>query len=161
MAHGAKNRQRIIDGYLADSGQNLFVPGQFVDWLADRPDHEAYAWFYGQGDAEAAREHRIALARRMASGLRITARFEEQKSSVVSVVVRQYPAFVSPVANRRQGGGYGAFDPHDSEAVAELRRQGAVSAATWLRRYAGVYAHLDLSVFEEIAASESRVALPV
>ena len=48
-----KERQRIIDEYLAASGRNMFVPREFVDWLRDYPDHEAYDWFYGMDDAEA------------------------------------------------------------------------------------------------------------
>lgn len=159
MAFKAKDRQRIIDQYLNATGENLFQPGAFIDWLSDQPDHECYDWFFGKDDAAAAREYRIDLARRMASGLRITAKIEASQSSVVSIKVREFPAFVSPVATRKAGGGYEAFDPKDPAAVAELRRQGAVALQSWLRRYAGAFADADLSVIEEIAASESRVAL--
>ena len=105
MAFKSKDRQRIIDGYLAESGRNMFVPAEFIDWLADQPEHEAYDLFYGMSDANAARQHRIALARRMASGLRIVAKQEESRSNVVAVTTREYPAYVSPVAGRRVGGG--------------------------------------------------------
>lgn len=158
MAFTSKDRQRIIDNYLNESGENIFQPGAFIDWLGERPDHEAYEWFFGQDDATAAREYRISMARRMASGLRITAQVEEKKSSVVSIAVREYPAFVSPVASRKQGGGYEPFDPKDAEAMAELRRQGVVALQSWLKRYAGAFADVDLSVIEEIAA-DGRVAL--
>ena len=50
-----KDRQRIIDGYLSATGRNLFVPAEFVDWLEGQTDHEAWPWFFGSGDAEAAR----------------------------------------------------------------------------------------------------------
>lgn len=158
MAFTSKDRQRIIDNYLNESGENIFQPGAFIDWLGERPDHEAYEWFYGQDDATAAREYRIAMARRMASGLRITAQVEEKKSSVVSIAVREYPAFVSPVATRKHGGGYEPFDPKDASAMAELRRQGVVALQSWLNRYAGAFADTDLSVIEKIAA-DGRVAL--
>lgn len=158
MAFTSKDRQRIIDGYLAQSGRNLFIPGEFIDWLSGQPDHEAYEWFFGMDDAAAAREHRIAMARRMASGLRITAKIEEQQSSVVQIAVREYPAFVSPVATRKSGGGYEPFDPQDDAARAELRRQGQVALQSWLNRYAGVFADVDLTVIEQIAA-DGRVAL--
>lgn len=159
MAFTSKDRQRIIDGYLSQSGRNMFIPGEFIDWLAGEPEHEAYEWFYSMDDATAAREHRIAMARRMASGLRITSSVEESKSSVVQISVREYPAFVSPVASRRSGGGYAPFDPKDSADMAELRRQGAVALQSWLNRYRGAFADADLRVIEEIAASEGRVAL--
>ena len=45
----------------------MFVPHEFVDWLGGQPDHEAYEWFYGMDDVEAARQYRIGLARQMAS----------------------------------------------------------------------------------------------
>ena len=158
MAFTSKDRQRIIDNYLNESGENIFQPGAFIDWLGERPDHEAYEWFYGQDDATAAREHRIAMARRMASGLRITVEAKQAKSSVVSIAVREYPAYVSPVASRKSGGGYEPFDPKDKAAMAELRRQGQVALQSWLNRYAGAFADVDLTVIEQIAA-DGRVVL--
>lgn len=157
------DRQRIVDGYLAQSGSNMFVPGEFIDWLAEQPDHEAYEWFFGSGDEAAAREHRILLARQMANGLRITARVSAapHRSSVVSVAVREFPALVSPVSGRKDGGGYVAFDPQDPVAVAELRRQGAQALRAWLARYRGVaeMGGFDVSPIEEIAADlDGRVA---
>jgi len=32
-----KERQRIIDEYLAASGNNMFVPHEFVEWLVNNP----------------------------------------------------------------------------------------------------------------------------
>jgi hypothetical protein len=158
MAFKAKDRQRIIDGYLSDSGRNMFVPGEFVDWLADKPDHEAYELFYGMDDADAARQHRIALARRMANGLRIVAVQQESKSNVVAVTTREYPAYISPVASRQSGGGYAPFDPQDTEQMAEIRRQGAAYLKGWLARYRGAFedAGFDMSAIEQIAASQDE-----
>ena len=132
----AKTRQRIIDGYLAETGHNLFVPAQFVDWLAVRPDHEAYPIIYGKSDGEAAREYRISLARRLASGLRITVTREETRDSVVRIVTREYPALVSPVADRRAGGGY---QPMEDAHLGELRAQGRTALRAWIARYRGAF----------------------
>src|SRR5690554_3353097 len=44
MAFAKKDRQRIIDGYLAATGRNLFVASEFIDWLGEHPEHEAYEW---------------------------------------------------------------------------------------------------------------------
>lgn len=159
----SKDRQRIIDGYLSATGRNLFVPAEFVDWLEGQTDHEAWPWFFGSGDAEAARQHRVLLARQLANGLRIVARVSEApaKGSSMKVAVREYPALVSPIASRKDGGGYQPFDPKDAGAMAELRRQGATALRSWLARYRGMAedAGVDLGPIEEIAAFlESSVA---
>lgn len=157
MANFWKKRQEIVDDYLSQTGRNMFNAGEFIDWLEGQPDHEAYDWFFGMDDAEAARQHRIALARRMASGLRIVAKTETAKASVVQITEREYPAYVSPIAGRKSGGGYERFDPSDPDAIAELRRQGAVALRSWLDRYAGAFADEDLSALEEIAAPKRGV----
>lgn len=155
-------RQAIIDGYLAETGANMFVPGEFVDWLKDRPDHEAYPWFYAKDDAAAAREYRIELARKMAAGLRITAHVEQPTDGrVVRIVERSYPAFISPVAGRRSGGGYQPVDAGNAAVMDEVRRQGLAALATWLDRYAGAFeaAGYDLTPIKEIAARKGGVVV--
>lgn len=156
MGFKAKDRQRVIDGYLAESGRSMFVPSEFIDWLADRPDHEMYDAFYGMSDGEAARKYRIEMARQMASGLRIVVRQEDTAASVVQIVTREYPAYISPVAGRKGGGGYQPMDPQDEAMMAELRQQGASALRGWLDRYRGAFEHagFDLSAIEEIAASQ-------
>lgn len=157
MALTKQDRQRIIDDYLSKSGRNMFVPAEFVDWLQDRPEHEAYEAFFGTTDAVAAREYRTQMARKMASGLRIVARQEEaRKATVVSISVREYPAFVSPMAGRKSGGGYEPFDPDNAAQLAELVEQGRASLRGWLARYCGAFeeAGVDLSHIEKIAIAD-------
>lgn len=148
-----KERQRIIDEYLQATGHNMFVPAAFVDWLRDQPRHEAYEWFYGMDDTEAARQYRIDLARRMASGLRIVVSDEVVGTSTVTV--REYPAYLSPVSTRKSGGGYAPFDPRSEVDQLELRRQAAVQLAAWLNRYRGCAENigLDMSGVEGIVQS--------
>lgn len=151
-----KKRQQIIDGYLNSTGRNVFVAAEFVDWLGGQPDHPAYEWFYGADDAKLAREHRIDMARRWASGLRITVQTSgTDRSGIVTITTREYLALVSPIANRKSGGGYYNFDVDDPLAVAELRRQGAQALLAWLGRYRGVceLGGMDLTPIEEIAAT--------
>ena len=52
----------------------------------------------------------------------------------------------SPVANRKEGGGYEPFDPESEEAQAELRRQAGVSLAAWLNRYRGCTENIGMDV---------------
>jgi hypothetical protein len=154
-----EKRQAVIDEYLAETGQNLFQAPAFVDWLAQKPEHEAYSWFFGMSNDKAAREHRIHLARRMASGLRIVVRYSEAKPSVVHMKVREYPAYVSPVTQRHNGGGYVRFDPADADAVAELRSQGMTALRAWLVRYRHVFSETECQAIEQIAAADAvRVA---
>lgn len=157
-----KDRQRIIDGYLSETGKNMFVPGEFIDWLSGQSDHEAYPWFFAKSDGEAAREYRISLARQMASGLRISVQDSEAKGSVVNLTVREYPAYVSPASGRKGGGGYERFDPEDAAALAELQRQAATALNSWLRRYEGAVSEggIDVSPIKEIMTQiEGHVAL--
>lgn len=152
-----KRRQAVIDGYLNATGRNIFHPGEFVDWLQGQTDHEAYPWFFSSDDATTAREHRIALARQMASGLRIVANIktgELAPGGLVTVEVREFPAFISPVGARAGGGGYHAFDPTDPALVTELRRQAATALLSWLARYQAVaeMGGIDVSPIVEIAA---------
>lgn len=152
----SKDRQRIIDDYLNATGLNQFVPAEFVDWLARQKGHEAYEWFFGKSDAEAAREYRIGLARQMASGLRISAAISgTPESSTVSVRVREFPAMVSPVSGRKDGGGYQPFHPDDPAMVDELCAQSAQSLSAWLGRYRGVaeMRGIDLGAIEEIVVA--------
>ena len=139
-------KQRIIDEYLASTGLNTFRADEFVDWLADQPDHEAYSAFYGMTDQHAARQYRIDMARDMASGLRIVAKTEVIESGVTSVKVTEYPAYISPVKGRKDGGGYEPFDPSDEDAQAELRRQAGVQLAAWLNRYRGSAENIGLDM---------------
>lgn len=148
-----KTKQRIIDEYLQATGLNIFKADEFVDWLATQPEHEMYDAFYGIDDSTAARNWRIDMARRMASGLRIVVKQEEvQQSEVVSIKVAEYPAYISPVAKRKEGGGYERFDPKDEASQEELRRQAGVWLAGWLNRYRGAAEHigLDMTPIEDI-----------
>jgi hypothetical protein len=138
----------------------MFVPSEFIDWLGDNPKHEAYDWFYGMADAEAAREYRIALARRMASGLRIVAQVSVAPDSaqVVQFSTREFPAYVSPVSGRKDGGGYSPFNPDDPVLMDELRCQGAQALRSWLERYRGAAeaAGIDVVPIEHIAGAMHR-----
>ena len=159
MAFTKRDRQKIIDDYLQSSGANMFSAPGFIDWLAEQPDHQAYPWFYAKDDNAAAREYRIGLARQMASGLRIISSVQTvDKSNVVHIVMHEYPAYVSPMAGRRGGGGYERFDPQDPAMMAELQRQGARALRGWLDRYASAFAAMDITAIEAIATQAEALS---
>lgn len=150
-AFSQARRQRIIDGYLADTGRNTFKPHEFIDWLGDRPEHEAYKAFYGISDGEAARAYRIELARRFVSGLRIsvTEHIEDAESRTITVTNTQAPRFISPLDTRYAQGGYVAYDPTDKASVAMFRQEAAQTLASWFKRYESV---LTTAERERVAA---------
>jgi len=155
MKMTSANRQKIIDDYLADSGQNFFSAPSFIDWLGEKPDHIAYPWFFNKDDESAAREYRIGLARRMASGLRIVTHVSTAPATgtVVHIIERIIPAYVSPMASRHDRGGYYPVDPQDEAQLAEIKRQGGTALRSWLRRYSGVMAEcgIDVGDIEQVA----------
>jgi len=166
MARFTKDeRQKIIDDYLQRTGQNLFVAAQFVDWLSGKKDHIAYSWFYGMSDESAAREHRVSLARSMASGLRVTASFSTAPSQAKSVSVRSsdYPAMISPMSMRTNGGGYIQFDPKDPKSMVEFRNEAAMMLRSWIKRYrvalddAGIDAEALKNMAESLDAALEEV----
>lgn len=160
MAHFTKEqRQKIIDDYLRETGENLFIAAQFVDWLSDKKDHVAYAWFYGMDDQSAAREYRIGLARNMASGLRITTQFSAAPAQAksVSFKTKEYPAMISPMSMRSKGGGYVPFDPDDAKCMVEFRNEAAMMLRSWVRRYRVTIDDGDADRLEAIASTLESV----
>jgi hypothetical protein len=155
-----EQRQAVIDEYIEVTGEQVVVPADFIEWLRPQHNNIAHRFFFAKDDAAAAQEYRAALFRHFASGLRITVRttFTDPVSSKVTVSVNQFPAMLSPQDSRRAGGGYLAFNPADPASMAELRRQGATAMASWLKRYGGAFADMDMTTLNEIAVSD-RVAL--
>jgi hypothetical protein len=158
-------RQKVIDEYLSASGANFFVPAEFLEWLRDRPDHRVYSVFFGKSDEDAAHEYRLMLARQFVSGLRFKVTVTPAMASSsphISIQVREpttfrVPAFVSPVAGRKEGGGYYQTDVTETETAAELYRQAAQSLASWLERHADVarLAGADIGAVERVLGTLS------
>lgn len=136
-------RQKVVDEYLNASGANFFIPAEFIEWLSDKPDHRVYPVFFGKSDEEAAHEYRLMLARQFVAGLRIKVTVTPQMAaSLPHIAVHlkepmtvKVPAFVSPVAERRSGGGYVSTDISDTGTAQEIYRQAAQSLTAWIDRY--------------------------
>jgi hypothetical protein len=154
-----QRRQRIIDGYLAESGENVFVPSRFIDWLSGQPQHEAYPAFFSVSDEEAARAYRIEMARRFVQGLRITVSEQtvEGTDRKVSVRMVEAPRYLSPVSNRHEGGGYVPYDPESPEDVAELRRQATVGFQSWYRRHESALTRGEQELATKLFAALEKV----
>lgn len=139
-------RQKVIDQFLNETGNNFFHPAEFLDWLKDKPEHDVYPVFYGKTDEEAAHQFRLMQVRNFVNGLRVKVTVTPSVASSsphIAIQVREpttfrVPAFVSPVADRRGGGGYVQTDVTDSDTTAELYRQAAQGLAAWLDRHADV-----------------------
>lgn len=132
--------QEAIDDYLAKTGRDLFLAGEFRDWLAERPTHPLYQRFLGETQEEAARKWQVHKIRMAVAGLRITVRYEEpQRVELGRMEVREYPALHSPVETRCFGGGYQVTDPQDTVSMLNLRAEGLVALRAWLNRYGSVF----------------------
>lgn len=133
-----RDRQATIDGYLAETGADAFVPAAFLAWLEERPDHPAHPWFFTISDEAAARRWREDRVRAFVSDLRVVVRYavaEDPETKIVRVAVGEMPLMISPRDRRATGGGYVHFDPSDRAHVAELLGQAGEALAQWVRRY--------------------------
>ena len=147
-------RQKIVDEYLNATGKNHFIPVEFLAWLKPQTEHRVWDVFYGKSDEDAAMEFRIAIARQFVSGLRISVVVSEETVDSKQVTVR-LPAFISPVSDRANGGGYISVDTNDGTTMRELARQASSDLARWVERYEGTAKLLgiDVTSVNEIAGA--------
>ena len=157
-------RQKVIDGYLNASGRNVFIPAEFLAWLRDQPDHQAYPIFFSKSDEDAADEWRIDQVRKFVSGLRISVRVHvaqiEDSSREIRVTEApatsvRMPAFFSPASERKGGGGYYPTDVDDPAVRRELRRQAATELRRFIHRHEGIarISGISLDAIKAIAAA--------
>ena len=159
MKWNKQRRQKIIDDYLAATGENTFNAADFIDWLEDKPEHPLWRFWWGVDADDAKRRWMVDEARKFASGLRITVTETEiVNSTVTHIATREYPAFISPISGRSSGGGYVPFDPNDAAAMEELQAQASASLRQWLRRFRGAaeFAGLSVEPIEKLAAALAR-----
>jgi hypothetical protein len=69
--------------------------------------------------------------------------------------VVKVPAFISPISERKAGGGYVTVDWSDGHRSGELYRQAAADLERWIKRYEGVcgLAGLTCDQLPELVAS--------
>lgn len=139
MKLNKETKQQIIDEYLADTGRNVFIPREFIEYLQDKPDHNAHASFYNVSEAELAMQAREDIARKWARGLRLTLTIEvkhpDPKVSVVNIVQVEAPRLFSPMQGRSNGGGYVVLDAHDTTQQQQFKNEAANALRSFLRRY--------------------------
>ena len=161
---GKKDREKIINDYLNQTGRNSYVPAEFVDWIQNKPDHPVYKLFGFEDDEKMALKYRIQMARQFATGCKITVQYRDLPTETVDVTdsitvedakVVRFPTFISPIDNRAQGGGYQKFDVNNPDTVAELCRQACRELRSWTKRYKGICAvkEVDIENLEEVANS--------
>lgn len=131
------DRQRIVKDYADRHGGKFEINGFLREVRASNGTHEAWPWFEWD-PFKAHEEHLRNQAREFVQGLTITFKIEMIERNVGAVIVREAPAYISPVANRRDGGGYHSVDPNNPEHRAEIARQGLVALESWVDRYGGI-----------------------
>lgn len=135
-----EDRQRIVDAHVAKHG-SFDAHGFLREVRSSNGTHEAWPWFEWN-DGRAGEAYREVQAREFVQGLKVKFEVLDSAPTVASVIVRDAPAFISPVENRRNGGGYHPYDPGNPGHREELVRQAASSFDSWVRRYGGVFAEI-------------------
>ena len=101
-------------------------------------------------------KYRENIARRFASGLRITIKISEMPMPTnienLTVEAVDVPSMVSPINNRANGGGYIPVDVQDTSTMAELCRQAYRDLNGWKNRYTGIssLSGIDVSAIDTI-----------
>jgi len=135
MRFSKQKRQEIIDDFIRKNG-GYDAQAFLREVRSSNGTHPAWSWFQWN-DGAAAEEYRLWQARTFTQGLRVVFTVEVTERHVSGV--RAVPALLSPLDNRRNGGGYYAVDPQDEAHMAEVRLQGAASLETWMRRYGDAF----------------------
>lgn len=139
-----KQKEQTINDFLNATKANTFDPRAFVLWVEGQPEHPAYKLLFSKDDKDAAMEYRIALARRMASGLRIRVRVEEIPQTTVRLhstaqEVVQAPMLISVRSERTEkGGAYVHNDLSNPTLLIENFGQAADDLIAWLARWGDV-----------------------
>lgn len=148
-------RQEIIREF-AIRHNGHWNPQLFIEEVTNQGrKHPAFEWFEWD-KAKAVREHHLWQAREFAQGLKISFTVEKVgRKGPMSVKQVTAPAVLSPVGNRRKGGGYVLTDPGNADHMAEHCRQAAASLSTWLARYSGAveYAGGSTAAVEKVLSS--------
>lgn len=138
-------RQQIVQEFAEKNG-GWFDPPAFVAAVQKAgPKHPAFEWFEWD-DRNAAHEFRLDQARDFARGLVVRFEVRTMHRGSFRIVERTVPLALSPVGERRGGGGYYMTDPNDPEHMAELCRQAAQSLRWFISRYEGALAYAGASV---------------
>lgn len=128
-----EERERIARDFAQRNG-GRFEPAAFVAEVQKTgKSHPAYEWF--EWDVQkAAQNWWIDQAREFVSDLRIVFSVQDVTPGKYKVQ-SEYPMFISPLANRRDGGGYNEVDPDSRDDLVEIARQASRDLTSWLGRY--------------------------
>jgi hypothetical protein len=158
MRFTKKMKQDLVDEYLNTTGQNVARVAEMREWLRNQPDHPFYAFVFDKDEHDAANQYYDGRLRLLISGLRVTYEVKSIDTSLYDIKVVEKPLHISPVSNRRQGGGYVSFDADSDEMMADFRNEASAALASFCRRYelAIVKSNIDL---EELKQMSRRLAV--
>ena len=142
MMHMTKeDRQRLIAEYAKRNG-GVFDPAGFMREVQEQgKNHPAFDWFTWD-DTAAAENWRVEQARRFAQGLKVIFEIQQVGGGTVRIGA---PALISPIENRKDGGGYKVMSLSDRD-LDELRSQALMDLRSWERRYSIVLLRSQLQV---------------
>ena len=134
-------RQRIINDIIERDG--FFSPRAFVEEVqATKGRHPAWGWFTWD-DETAAAEHRVEEARNFARGLRVKWGIEVIDRGKIRVKSYEAPFIISPMQDRKSGGGYVVLNMADNPG--DFQDEAATALQAWLTRYGGAVIRAGIS----------------
>ena len=151
-------RQKVINSYLNDSGYNKFEANEFLNFIIENPDwnKDVYKLFFPSGDKDLnehgyqkdAWENKKLKARQFTHGLTI----QVEKPTIIKgdtvAKIYTYPKLISPVEDRKSGGGYVVVDPNDLEHQHEMGRQAINYLKNFKKKYGSYCEDINVSLFD-------------
>lgn len=142
-------KEQILNEYYAETANHYTDPlkefdaHHFVEFVQKAgPEHPAYDWFEWD-DSSCGVEYRAWQARSFRSGVTIkTSQPKLNGGGGTTVCVA--PAMISPLRNRRYGGGYYRFDPDNPDHLRDFCEEAHRSLKSWNERYELAISHAKI-----------------
>lgn len=166
MASGpyTKARRQAIVKAFALRNNGVFNPKRFLEEVREQgSNHPAYGWFEWNKD-RAFDAYQLDQVRAFTQDLKVSFKVEEVgRVGPVRITERVMPLVMSPMAGRKDGGGYVLTNPNDPAHMAEHCRQAAIALRGWINRYdaalkhAGGSVEMVMSVVQTLEAAAPQV----
>lgn len=158
MGVTAKVKKEEIERFMKETGATRLRPQDFLDWLKPQKDAPLWQMCFGRSNDELAEAARIEIVRGIFASVRIKVTVQDvpqparKAAKPSSFVVKEMPAYISPVRQRAATEGYEPVDPKSEVSMADLAREAELALTQWRNRYQGTLVHFDipLSMVDEI-----------
>lgn len=127
--------RRLIAADFAKRHGGTFCPVAFLEEVERIGfTHPAYSWFTWD-DQDAAHKQRVTEARNFVRKIEINYVINDPEALKIEVSA---PAFISPIDNHQNGGGYQIYNPGDQDHVDAFRAEARRALKAFASRYQSV-----------------------